>query len=90
MVITGVSVTASDQMNADGTQGARGETYLCGTEGYVLGIAGNPLIEYGSAQALAESIGAACVGMRFRPLSVSCLGDPAIEPGDPAVVIDRR
>ena len=90
VVITGVSVTASDQMNADGTQGARGETYLCGTEGYVLGIAGNPLIEYGSAQALAESIGAACVGMRFRPLSVSCLGDPAIEPGDPAVVIDRR
>lgn len=90
VVVTGVRVVASDQIAADGTRGADGETYLYGTDGYVLEVSGNPLIMYGTAQSVATTIGPAIVGMRFRPLTVTCLGDPTIEPGDPLLVIDRR
>lgn len=90
VVITGVRVTASDEMRQDGTYGSKGETYLYGNEGYVLEISNNDLIQYGCAQSVAISIGDTVVGMRFRPLTVSCLGDPSIEAGDPVLVIDRR
>jgi len=90
VVVTGVRVIASDEVSSDGTQGRAGEEYLYGTEGYVLEVSGNPLVEYGAAQSVATAVGAAVVGMRFRPLTVSSLGDPAVEAGDPALVIDRR
>ena len=90
VVVTGVEVTASDQVRTDGAQGADGETYLYGSAGYVLKVSGNPLIEYGMAQTVASSIGAAAVGMRFRPLTVSALGNPAVEAGDPMLVVDRK
>lgn len=90
VVITGLRVVASDQMNADGTRGNAGESYLFGTDEYVLEVSDNPLIEYGTAQATATALGAEVVGMRFRPLSVTSLGDPAIEAGDPALVTDRK
>jgi len=90
VVVTGVRVTAADQVRQDGTGGQKGESYLYGTEGYVLEVGGNPLIAHGSAQSVASQIGPAVVGMRFRPLTVSALGDPAIEAGDPMLVVDRR
>ena len=90
VVITGVRVTASDQVKADGTQGSKGESYLYGTEGYVLSVEANALVTYGNAQSVATAIGPAIVGMRFRPLTVTAIGDPAIEAGDPMLVIDWR
>lgn len=90
VVITGVKVTASDQVRSDGTQGAKGESYTYGTEGYVLSIEGNKLVTYGSAQSVARAIGPSIVGMRFRPLTVTAIGDPAIEAGDPMLVVDWR
>ena len=90
VIITGVRVVAADQFMSDGTRGADGESYLYGTDGYVLEVSGNPLVTYGTAQSVATAIGPAIVGMRFRPLTVTCLGDPTIEPGDPLLVIDRR
>ena len=56
----------------------------------MLAIEGNPLVEYGHAQSVASVVGPRVIGMRFRPLSVSAIGDPAIEAGDPLLVIDRR
>ena len=90
VVITGVSVTAQDQVREDGTMGAEGETALYGAEGYVVGIAGNPLVQYGRAAAVAEQVGLRVAGMRFRPFDAQALGDPAVEAGDPAIVADRR
>lgn len=48
ILITGVRVIAAD--SEDETGDIKGETYLCGTEGYVLDISGNPLIESGRAK----------------------------------------
>lgn len=89
VVITGIRVKAADTVDSDGKK-IEGETYLSGTEGYVLSVTGNPLIEYGQAQSVAEYLAARTVGMRFRPLQASCLGNPAWEAGDAAIVTDRK
>lgn len=89
VVITGISVTATDGKNATG-ETLPGETVLNGSEGYVLKIESNPLIEYGKALSVANYLGAKIRGMKFRPLDTSCLSDPSIEAGDCAIVTDRK
>lgn len=89
VVITGIRVKASDAVDSEGKK-IEGETYLSGVEGYVLSVTGNPLIEYGQARAVAEYLGTRVVGMRFRPLQASCLGNPSWEAGDAAIVTDRK
>ena len=89
VVITGISVTATDGKNAVG-ETLPGETMLNGSEGYVLKIDSNPLIEYGKALSVANYLGAKIRGMKFRPLDTSCLSDPSIEAGDCAIVTDRK
>lgn len=88
VVVTGVRVTASRQV-VDGGMGAEGETETYGLAGYVLAISDNPLIEYGRAAQVAAQVGAACVGMRFRPFDASGIASPAWEAGDHIVVIDQ-
>lgn len=83
VVITGIQV-AEDSEESDPP------TFLSGASGYVLAIDGNPFIQQGQGQAVANFLGAKIVGMRFRPLSVTALSDPAIEAGDTAVVTDRK
>ena len=90
VVVTGIRVTASDQVLSDGTKGNDGETSLSGSEGYVLDISGNPLIEYGKASAVAALVYARVGGMRFRPFDVSAIGNPAIEAGDSVIITDRK
>lgn len=86
VVITGIRVTASDGKD----EKLKGETYLAGTEGYVLSISGNPFIEYGNAKTIASMLAERIVGMRFRPMNASCVGDPSVEAGDAAVLTDRK
>lgn len=86
VIITGISVTASDGKD----EKLKGETYLAGTEGYVLSISGNPFIEYGNAKTIASMLAERIVGMRFRPMNASCVGDPSVEAGDAAVLTDRK
>lgn len=88
VVITGIRVTASDLENEDKTE--KGETYLAGAEGYVLSISGNPLVEYGQAKTVASVLAERIVGMRFRPMTASCLGNPAWEAGDAVLLTDRK
>lgn len=89
VVITGVRVTAQDY---EGEESERysGETSLYGAEGYVLDVTGNPLILFGQASTVAEMIGARVVGLRFRPFTASPLGNPTIEAGDAAIIIDAK
>lgn len=89
VVITGVRVTAADSEDSAGKK-IEGETYLCGAEGYVLDVSGNPLIEAGKAKDVAEYLAGRIVGMRFRPFTASAIGDPSWEAGDAVVVTDRK
>ena len=89
VVITGISVTAMDEVVEDGTEGEEGETALFGNEGYILAIGENPLVQYGEAATVAAQVGARVVGMQFRPFDVSAVGNPAIEAGDPIILTDR-
>ena len=90
VVITGVRVTAHDEILADGTLGRSGETELFGSEGYVLNISDNPFIEFGKAATVAAQVGALVMGMRFRPFDATGLASPAWEAGDPIIVTDGR
>lgn len=86
--VTGIRVTASDELLADGTKGRDGETALFGSDGYVLEVSGNPLVSYGEAAAAARRIASQCVGLVFRPFDTSCSASPCYEAGDCAVITD--
>ena len=64
--------------------------YLTGTEGYVLSIEENRFIPPGRGQEVAAYLGSRLIGLRFRPLSFSCLSDPTIEAGDVGFFTDRK
>lgn len=81
VVITGVKVSE------DGEEGAY---YQTGEDGYVLEVSGNKFIQTGDGENVVSFLGQKLKGMRFRPLSVSCLSDPSMEAGDAAIVIDRK
>ncbi len=82
VVITGIKVADSSETP---------NTVLFGQEGYVISIEGNKLIQSQSdAQAIANSVGAKLVGMRFRPLSITTRSDPSVEAGDVAYVSVRK
>lgn len=74
VVITGIRVTNKRDQDT--------VSALAGTEGYVLDIDENPFIQEGYEGTVADLIGERCIGMRFRPLSVTTLNDPTIEAGD--------
>ena len=82
VVVTGVQV--KEQVDDEV------KTYLNGTTGYVLSIEENGLIQDGKGSTVASYLGNRFVGLRFRPLTVSCLTDPSIEAGDLAYVTDRH
>lgn len=77
VVITGIKVKNDDVEE------------LCGTEGYVLVIEDNPLT-IGKEKQIAENIALRCVGMRFRPFSISTQSNILVEAGDACIVTDRK
>lgn len=85
VVITGVKVTEYSESSSDNPQ-----TYMVGTEGYVLGISGNKLIRVGDGQTIASMIAEKCVGMRFRPFESECPTDVSLEAGDSLIIVDRN
>ena len=70
--ITGVKVST-----ADGSQ-----TETRGESGYMLSIKSNPFVTADNIAAIADKIGAAVTGIKYRPGDVSVKSNPAIEPGD--------
>lgn len=83
VTITGIKVTS------EGDEKKR-VTYLSGTEGYVLSVAGNPLIQPEDTKTIASYLAEKNVGMRFRPMKANAVGDPSWEAGDAAVITDRK
>lgn len=98
ILVTGVQVTEEfpekeEEKDENGHVTAaakKKQTSLFGKSGYVLELSGNPLIQENSAFEVAKMIGAYVVGMKFRPMAVQGLSDPAIEAGDMAVIVDRK
>lgn len=84
VVVTGVKVTEYSDSASDELQ-----TYMDGTEGYVLTISDNKLICKGDGQTVASIIAEKCVGMRFRPFESECPTDVALEAGDSLLIVDR-
>ncbi|MBU9745739.1 hypothetical protein KTH81_18095 [Lachnospiraceae bacterium ASD3451] len=89
VVITGIRVTSADSKE-EGKDTLKGETVLYGNSGYILEIGSNPLIEFGKADVIANYLGTKIIGMKFRPLEASVLGNPAMEAGDSIIVTDRN
>lgn len=86
VVITGISVT-QDVESDDGTVQ---KTYQSGTDGYVLSISKNKLIQGEAGITVASMIGEKIIGMRFRTFSASTLSDPTVEAGDVVVLTSRK
>nr|WP_288640595.1 hypothetical protein [uncultured Anaerobutyricum sp.] len=88
VVVTGIKVVEESTTDSD-TE--KNETeYLYGTKGYVLEIKENKLIQDGKGASVAEFVGKKVNGLTFRPLTIKCQGDPAVETGDIAIVTDRK
>lgn len=86
VVITGVRVTE----DFEETETEKPQIVLVGSEGYIIEVSGNPLIQKGKARSVANYLYSKVGGMRFRPLTVETLANPAIEAGDIAYVTDRK
>ena len=85
VVITGIQVTEySDSSDEEP------ESYMVGTQGYVMAISDNKLIRKGDGQTVASMIAEKCVGMVFRPFESECPTDVALEAGDAITIEDRN
>lgn len=84
VVITGIRVGEEDGDSAEET------THQYGSDGYVLEISGNKLIQGGSGATVAAYLGERLNGIQFRPMLISTPADPAREAGDLGLVIDAK
>lgn len=90
VIVTGVRVTASDEIASDGSASNEGEIAQIGPSGYVIEIVSNPFIAYGKAQETARRVFDRIGGMRFRPYRLSSISDPSVEAGDPIIITDCK
>lgn len=86
VVITGVKVIQETERDDETVK----TEYLSGTEGYILSIEGNDLIQGQNGQTIADYLGGKLIGLRFRKLSVTHKSDPSMEAGDLCKVTDWR
>lgn len=86
VVITGVKVIQETETDDETVK----TEYLSGTEGYILSIEGNDLIQGQNGQTIADYLGGKLIGLRFRKLSVTHKSDPSMEAGDLCKVTDWR
>lgn len=86
VIITGVRVI----QDVEGENGTEQITYQSGADGYVLLVSGNKLIQGDSGTTIVSMIAEKLVGIRFRTYSASHLSNPTIEPGDIAVITNRK
>lgn len=85
VVITGIQVTEYSNSSDE-----EPESYIAGTQRYVLAISDNKLIRKGDGQTVASMIAEKCVGMVFRPFESECPTDVALEAGDAITIEDRN
>lgn len=95
VVITGVRVICEEEQKVTDESGSVSTqkvdvVYQSGTDGYVLAVSGNKLIQNGKGSDVATYLGQKLIGWRFRPFNLSCLSDPSIEAGDICLISDRK
>lgn len=93
MTITGArfgyTVTTVKEGETEPTE--ENKTAFVGTEGYVLTMEDNPLIQTEDmANKVMNILKSSVVGTTIRVYSLSCLSDPTIEAGDSIKVTDRK
>lgn len=93
MTITGArfgyTVTTVKEGESEATE--ENKTAFVGTEGYVLTMEDNPLIQTEDmANKVMNILKSSVVGTTIRVYSLSCLSDPTIEAGDSIKVTDRK
>lgn len=76
--VTGLAVS-----DVDGTQ------HVAGSDGYVLHIKDNPLVESGRAEEVATNVSPHVLNVSLRGVRVSMPGSPAMQAGDPITIVDR-
>ena len=86
VVITGIRIS----QEVEGEEGTETVIYQSGTDGYVLSIDGNKLVQGDNGPTVASMIAAKTVGVRFRTFQSSSLSDPTIEAGDVVLITDRK
>lgn len=89
--ITGIKVSSyynEDAIGDEETDNSNVEEYLAGADGYALCISKNPLIPYGNAKVVADSLYSKLKDTAFRPLELRTFFDPSMEAGDAAVITD--
>lgn len=84
VVVTGVRVV---QKSSDDNGSV---SYQSGSDGYVISVEENKLIQGDMGNTVASMLGEKLIGLRFRPFTASCLSDPTIESGDIAVIMDVK
>lgn len=87
VVITGVKVTVPVESEESSNDFL---SYLSGSNGYVIGIEGNDLIQGEAGETVAGWLGAMLIGLRFRSGQVSHSSNPTIEAGDVAFLTTRN
>lgn len=87
VVITGIKVI---EENGDEENSNSEVTYKSGTDGYVLEVSGNKLIQGGKGAEVVNYLGEHLNGLQFRPVSINASTDPCRESGDLAVIIDSK
>lgn len=89
-ILYGKSI-CTDDVTITGTEVVVGETTAkSGADGYRLSISDNILLAEDKAQETATYLGNKLIGLKFRPLSVTCKSDPSIEAGDRITVRDEK
>lgn len=89
-ILYGKSI-CTDDVTITGTEVVAGETTAkSGEDGYRLSISDNILLAEDKAQETATYLGNKLIGLKFRPLSVTCKSDPSIEAGDRITVRDEK
>ena len=92
VVITGVRVLekAKEQDEETGSEKDVIITYQSGSDGYVVSIENNELIQGRAGLQISNWLSQQLIGFRFRKASLSHASDPTIEAGDIALVTDRK
>lgn len=70
------------KVKAIGTESDYGETWLIGSDGYVIEVGDNPLVTEGAARTVAENLAARLNGLKFRPVTLQTMPDLRYEIGD--------
>lgn len=81
IAVDDVEVTGVRTVLEDGTE------VLVGKEGYVLRIEKNPLITEENQVDITQRLWNVCIGLTFRPMTISILSNPLIQSGDILMIV---